>query len=92
MSGFTLICAWCRTVISEGAPEISHGICQPCADKLRAEAGLPRKPKWRELFPIPVSNRTKMVLAYSRINGAEVRLVDRPIALPTNLDRKACHG
>ena len=79
MAEFTLVCAWCQRTIRGGGSEVSHGICPDCADKIRAEAGLPRKPKWRELFPIPVSNRTKMVLAYSRINGVEIRLVDRRV-------------
>jgi len=27
------ICAWCKTVISEGEYPVTHGICPACADK-----------------------------------------------------------
>jgi hypothetical protein len=30
-------CAWCRGVISEGSPPVSHGICARCAPGFMAE-------------------------------------------------------
>lgn len=32
------VCAWCGVVICEGPEPTSHGICQPCATQLEAEA------------------------------------------------------
>ena len=27
----TIICSWCKQVLRIGAPQVSHGICHPCA-------------------------------------------------------------
>ena len=27
----TIVCSWCKEVLRIGAPQISHGICRPCA-------------------------------------------------------------
>ena len=39
-----LICAWCKEVLGEKEPladtSPTHGICKPCADKLKAEYGM----------------------------------------------------
>lgn len=31
------ICAWCGVLIREGSEPISHGACEPCVDRERAE-------------------------------------------------------
>lgn len=40
---FTAVCAWCRSHLG-GAPPgtapVTHGICQPCADRMLAEAAI----------------------------------------------------
>lgn len=34
------ICAWCGTVLQEGpGVPVSHGICGPCAERVRAGTG-----------------------------------------------------
>ena len=38
----TVICAWCKTTISEGDQRISHGICKAC---VRQEEGEMKKRK-----------------------------------------------
>lgn len=40
------ICAWCAKYLGpfEGTG-VSHGICAPCADLVRAQAGLPLQKK-----------------------------------------------
>ena len=39
-----LICAWCKKNLGEKEPldnlDVTHGICKPCADKLKAEFGM----------------------------------------------------
>jgi hypothetical protein len=36
--GFTVICAWCKCVLRQGAPnQISHGMCQACYDETDEE-------------------------------------------------------
>lgn len=39
-----LMCAWCKKIINPGKreyrPEISHGICKPCADDLKMKYGM----------------------------------------------------
>lgn len=38
-SGFRVVCAWCGLTLLEGDGEISHGLCDACADSvLSAEA------------------------------------------------------
>lgn len=32
-----LVCAWCDAVIREGVEPESHGICPPCAAKVRED-------------------------------------------------------
>lgn len=27
----TIVCSWCKQVLSVGTPKISHGICRSCA-------------------------------------------------------------
>ena len=36
------VCAWCQAVLNEGSPgaEVTHGICEPCADRLAEEDDL----------------------------------------------------
>lgn len=39
----TVVCAWCGELLVDGGPEVSHGLCEPCASGLaralpRAEA------------------------------------------------------
>lgn len=29
-----VVCAWCQTTMRDGPEPTSHGLCQPCADKL----------------------------------------------------------
>lgn len=35
------ICAWCKTVLSDGSEPATHGICRSCGDKVVAEADAP---------------------------------------------------
>lgn len=39
-----LMCAWCGEVLGEKEPlddkSLTHGICKPCADALKAEYGM----------------------------------------------------
>lgn len=42
------ICAWCGEVLRDGDGPVSHGICGPCAD--RVKTGPPALPDyWREV-------------------------------------------
>lgn len=43
-----VVCSWCKRVMFQGPPgaETTHGICQPCDDKFRAENGLSLKTAW----------------------------------------------
>jgi len=43
LAGFRSICSWCDTDMGPaptGCSANSHGICQPCADKMLAESRL----------------------------------------------------
>lgn len=37
MSELRTICAWCKAVIRDGESPVSHGICQPCSDRMLGE-------------------------------------------------------
>ncbi|MCC7365705.1 MAG: hypothetical protein IT303_15180 [Dehalococcoidia bacterium] len=41
----TVICAWCDRVLVTGSSQVSHGVCEPCADAFaRTVDELPRHP------------------------------------------------
>ena len=41
-----LMCAWCDEVLREGKPPVSHGICEPCAERELYRFHLRHDPPW----------------------------------------------
>lgn len=45
-NGLKVICAWCTATIKDGDPaRVSHGICEPCAEKYFPAAAARRAPQ-----------------------------------------------
>lgn len=39
----TVVCAWCDLLLVDGGPEVSHGLCEGCAEAMaRSIERLPR--------------------------------------------------
>lgn len=43
------VCSWCSVVITYGRQPVSHGICPPCAVRMRMEEELERAERLRSL-------------------------------------------
>ena len=47
------VCAWCDSLIREGSPPVSHGICAPCRNRFFRDKGVPLQ-SFIDSFPFPV--------------------------------------
>jgi len=59
-----IMCAWCNKNMGQKKPlpdkTITHGICKPCADHLKANFKI-IVPSWGDRVEIPKLNRTKVL-------------------------------
>lgn len=39
----TVVCAWCDRLLREGGHGVSHGMCEPCAEKFARSFPMPRR-------------------------------------------------
>jgi hypothetical protein len=67
------LCAWCGSLIREGSPPVSHGICVPCRDHFFKQAGVPLQNFIDGFsFPILVVNHSLEPVAINK-SGAETQ-------------------
>ena len=64
-----VLCAWCGALVGQSAAEHSHGICQPCYQRLRGLPDLTEEELDELPFGVIVLSRDGIIRSYNRAEG-----------------------